>query len=555
LLSLTDRSGAQANVDLSTTETLQDVLAAINGAGLSITASVNKARNGIELIDTSGATASNLIVADGDAQTHTADRLHLQVDQAVARFDGGDLKRRVIGENTTLASLNAGAGVAKGSFTIFNTLGAGVTINITDKQKTVGDVIKEINRLDLKIVARVNDAGDGIALVDTANGTGKVRVLKGGSSTAADLDILGESSKIDVGGTLTHVLVGSTASKVTLDGKESLTDLAKKINALNAGVTATTINDGSSANPYRLILTSQRSGEAGELLVDASSAGFTLTENVAAQDARLLSGTIASASGGILATSSTNDFADVLPGVTLTAVAPSATSVNISVVNTDSDIVSTVQTVVDTYNGLRSKVAEYTRYDEVKNTFGALYGDFAIRRVDAELSALIRGQIAGIGPVKALDGLGVSLNPDGSLSLDTDKLRARYAEDPGAVREFFVGKDAPVTDDSETDGAEDDAPTVVAAPSPLKRPGFVERLKAIIDQAAGDEKSALVSRNFALERTIAINEQRIDFMTARLDKSRERWLLKFYNLELAIGKIKNNQNAIGQINAIPPLRS
>ncbi len=527
LLLLTDRSGQQATVDLASAETLQDVLNTINAAGVNITARINDARNGIQLEDTSGATASNLIVADGDAQTQTASKLGLLVNTAETKANSGDLKRRIISENTTLASLNGGAGVAKGSFTVFSTLGPGVTISITDKQKTIGDVIDEINRLGLKIEARINDAGDGIALVDTGGGTGKIKVLKGLSSTAADLHLLGESSKIDIEGKQTEVLNGSTTARVTLDGEESLTDLVKKINALNAGVTATIVNDGSSANPFHLVLTSQRSGEVGELLVDASDSGFRFAENVAAQDARLLSGTINSASGGILATSSTNDFENVLDGVKLTAVAPSSTPVVISITNTDSDVVAAVQAIVDTYNGLRSKIVEYTRYDEISNTFGTLYGDFGVRRVDAELSVLIRSQIAGVGSVQALDGLGIRLKEDGTLAFDADRLRTRFAEDPSAVRDFFAKKDR----------------------------GFVDRLKTIIEQAAGSDRSLLNSQNLALERKIALNQERIDFLNSRLDKSRERWLLKFYNLEQAIGKIKNNLDAIGQIQAIPPLGS
>ncbi len=53
-INLTDRNGASATVDLSNAETLEDVIEAINAAPVQITARVNQARNGIELMDTSG---------------------------------------------------------------------------------------------------------------------------------------------------------------------------------------------------------------------------------------------------------------------------------------------------------------------------------------------------------------------------------------------------------------------------------------------------------------------------------------------------------------------
>ena len=48
-LDLTDRSGATTTVNLASAETLDDVVAAINAAAVDIEASVNDARNGIEL--------------------------------------------------------------------------------------------------------------------------------------------------------------------------------------------------------------------------------------------------------------------------------------------------------------------------------------------------------------------------------------------------------------------------------------------------------------------------------------------------------------------------
>ena len=47
LIQLTDRSGATASVDLSAAATLDDMIAAINSAGVGIQARVNDARNGI----------------------------------------------------------------------------------------------------------------------------------------------------------------------------------------------------------------------------------------------------------------------------------------------------------------------------------------------------------------------------------------------------------------------------------------------------------------------------------------------------------------------------
>ena len=79
-LDLEDRSGATATVDLSNAETLGDVIDAINAANVDITVRVNRAGNGIELIDTSEGTG-NLTIASGDAN-NAAEKLNIAVDAA-----------------------------------------------------------------------------------------------------------------------------------------------------------------------------------------------------------------------------------------------------------------------------------------------------------------------------------------------------------------------------------------------------------------------------------------------------------------------------------------
>ncbi len=177
-LSLTDRSGATASVDLSQAQTIDDVIAAINAAGIGIQASVNQARNGIQLLDTTGASAGNLIVADGDAK-QTAEQLGLNVNAAVITKNSGDLGLKTVSENTRLASLNGGSGVAAGSFTLTDTTGRSAKVNVDAQVLTIGDLIQAIDNSGLAVQAQVNGTGDGIEIVDTAHGSGPLQVQEG----------------------------------------------------------------------------------------------------------------------------------------------------------------------------------------------------------------------------------------------------------------------------------------------------------------------------------------------------------------------------------------
>ncbi|MEX0610698.1 MAG: flagellar cap protein FliD N-terminal domain-containing protein, partial [Pirellulales bacterium] len=63
---ITNRNNVTSNVDLSAAETLSEIVEEINDQAVGVTAEINRERNGIVLTDTTGATASNFIIADGD---------------------------------------------------------------------------------------------------------------------------------------------------------------------------------------------------------------------------------------------------------------------------------------------------------------------------------------------------------------------------------------------------------------------------------------------------------------------------------------------------------
>src|SRR5262249_52717939 len=147
-----------------------------------------------------------------------------------------------------LSSYNGGQGVAKGTFKITNSLGATGTINLsTLKPQTIGDVIDAINALGLHVTASINDAGDGIKLVDSAGGSGTLTVAdQGAGKAAANLHLAGSAT-----GT---TLDGSTTIKIDVTNTDTLDSVVKKINDLGVGVTASVLNDGSGSLPAHLSL-------------------------------------------------------------------------------------------------------------------------------------------------------------------------------------------------------------------------------------------------------------------------------------------------------------
>lgn len=514
-LELTDRAGASAQVDLSGAETLFEVLQRINAAGIGISAQVNRAANGIELRDTTGQ-PGNLVVASSDG---TAEKLQLATNAAVDAVDSGDLHLQVVAPNTLLDRYNGGAGVARSGFTLIDSLGRRAYIDLSRSEvRTIGDVIRKIHQAALSVEAAINERGDGLVLRDTGGGDGRLTVLEGPSTTAADLHLLGQPLRSESEGLPIQTIDGSTTYTVTWDDRASLGDVAGLIEKLKAGISAKVLYDGSS-QPYRLMLASQRPGEAGAILLDASQSPLRFDQTVRPQDAQILLG----GASGLVISGSSNTFNNVVDGLSLEIKQATGRPVTVTVSQSDTDLVASVKTLVENYNKFRKRLKELTAYDPQTDKRSPLTGDASALRLDNDLSGFFSG-VAGAGQFRAAGELGISVQQDGSLSLDEERLKARFAEDPQAVQQFFAAKDT----------------------------GFAARLDRLLEQAAGPQNSLLASRLKALENKVAAQQSRVEAMNKRLEAERQRLLLEFYRMETAIGKLQNNMNAISSIQVLPP---
>ena len=525
-LQLTDRSGASATVDLSAAETLDDVVQAINGSGIGVTARVNDARNGILLADATGGTTSHLIAANGDA-TETATKLQIATDTTGASVNSGDLHLQVVSHQTKLSGLNGGAGVAPGTLAIYNSKNQSARINLERSDiQTVGDLIREINRLALDVRAEINATGDGIALTDFAGGSGRLHVESGSSTAVADLHLDRSAANATVDGRAAQVLDGSITETIQLGAGESLADLRAKIEAAKSGVAARVLNDGST-RPYRLALSSQRPGRDGQLVVDASGLNLSIAETNRGRDALLLVGAPGASGSQVLLTSGTNEFVNAIPGVKLQVKQPSATAVTVRVDTSDTDLVASVKTMVDNYNKFRKKLREDTTYDAAADKGSVLTGDASALRLDSELPYLLSGRFSGTGRVQSLPEVGIHLKDDGTLQLNQEELQAKFAADPQAVQDFFTKKDV----------------------------GFSARFGKLTEQLSGRDSSMLDQRYQVLEQKIGDNEARIEFMSKRLEIQQERLYSQFYRMELAVGKLQSQMSVISSIKPLAPLMS
>ena len=166
-----------ATVDLSTAKTVQDIINAINNAGVFVRARINDAGTGIEVLNEVSGTS--LSIGENGGTTAT------------------DLGIRTLTTSTPLTQLNFGNGVTtvsgtgKADLRIVAKNAETVDVDI-DGAVTVGDVIDRINAAattaGVAIKASLATTGNGIRIEDATGGTGDLTVALANLS-AAPIDL------------------------------------------------------------------------------------------------------------------------------------------------------------------------------------------------------------------------------------------------------------------------------------------------------------------------------------------------------------------------------
>lgn len=258
-----------------------------------------------------------------------------------------------------------------------------------------------------------------------------VLVVNSVASTASwysDSVATGDTALADGGFTLQ---VGSNAPvQVTFgpDGSAAtLNDLATYINGLGAGVTANVVND---SNGSRLSIVSNSSGTANNITV-SNATGLNFTQAAVGADASL---TV----DGIPIDSASNTVTGVVPGVTFNLVsAAPGVQVNVS---TSEDVDKTTQAVNDFVNAYNAVITDVNQEFKLASNGaqGPLAGDSTVRILQDIM--LGSGSYSSSGSdISSLAQLGITMNDDGTLTVDSGALGTALQSDFSGVQSFFQG--------------------------------------------------------------------------------------------------------------------
>lgn len=496
-------SAGNVTVDLRGAETLNDVIGRINDAAGDLGIEAGFDSTGLRLQIQNVIDGSDVTISDVSG-TFAADT---GLAQTGPTLRSANLQRAYLNENTALSDLPGG--VAAGTLKLTNSLGTKTSISLADAE-TLGDVIDKINDANAGVTARINDTGDGLYIEDTAGGDLDLSITDEGGNFAQKMRLRGDHDGGHVDGSL-EVTINVTPGQ-TLD------QVVKDINAAGGLATASILSDGSSVAPYRLTLSSQSSGAAGELLVDGAALGLDLSTLSQASDARVVLGDDA---GGLVVTSSSNTINNIVPGLNLNLQGVSDQPVTVTI-DADSDkLIETIQGMVTAFNQALTGIEQAGSYDLDTEKAGVLLGESTIRTAESRLLRLVTSRIPGAtGEIQRLTDVGIRFR-DGAVTFDEERFRAALTDNPEAVIEFFTDED---------DGA-------------------AAYLKKTLEDLTGAD-GLIPRRGDSLESQKDGINDRIEQLNDLLARRRERLTANFLAMEQALSQIQSQGSALSQIGSI-----
>jgi flagellar hook-associated protein 2 len=311
---------------------------------------------------------------------------------------------------------------------------------------------------------------------------------------------------------------------VSIKSTDTLTSVASKINAADAGVTAVVVTSGTQ---QRLLIRSSDTGEdygfeikayddssteitdgttgVGKFSYIAATSGTSgLTQTQAGQDASV-------SVEGITITSSSNTVSDAVPGVTLKLLSTTSSDVQITVGN-DTDTIKTKLTAFqDAYNTLVSNLKALTKYDATTKKAGDLQGDGTA----VTLLSVLNSMVSATGPAASstfsyLSDVGIQVQSSGLLSTSSSTLSTAL-DSLDDLKTFFYNYGGTTTTN-----------------------GLARRFRDFEWDANGVEGTISLKKT-ALSAAITRNESSQDKFNIRIEEIQKRLYKQYGGLDSRIG--------------------
>jgi flagellar hook-associated protein 2 len=308
---------------------------------------------------------------------------------------------------------------------------------------------------------------------------------------------------------------------------DSLASLRDKINAANAGVVASVLND---ANGARLVLRSAATGAANAFRIrvdDPGSSGLSALAFDPSVGITTLAQALAAANAsamlnGLPVSSASNTLNEVVDGIKLSLGKVTAGAVQVDVKPDQAATRKALDAFVTAYNSLNTLISEQTKYDATTRTAGLLQGDSAAVSIRSQLRNLV-GANGGISTRFArLADIGFDVQNDGSIKLNETKIATAVAN-PAELQKLFANTDLAVPANN----------------------GVATQLRNFVDQLLGAD-GTISNRSEGLRKRIDLNSSRQTQLNERAEAVEARLRAQYTALDRQLASLTGLSTYVNQ---------
>lgn len=317
-------------------------------------------------------------------------------------------------------------------------------------------------------------------------------------------------------------------------GEDSLESVRAKINASNAGVSASIIRD--SAGGARLVIRSTGTGlensmrilavpadapatpggpTLNDLVFDNPAGSATMSQSLPPLDATAIV-------NGLPITSPSNTLSSAIEGVTLTLSQVTSKPVQLNVGVDGEAMKKALNDFAKAYSEINKYISDQTKYDPDKKVASPLQGDRATLSLQSQLRGMLSANGNASKTFSRLSDAGLELQADGSLKLND----GRFTSALGNLVELgkaFSNNDV-------------DNPTEA---------GFGVRIKQLTMQMT-DSQGAVSTRSQGLRDSITRNEKQAARLEDRVLRAQVRLERQYGALDTSLTKLTGLNNFVTQ---------
>lgn len=268
------------------------------------------------------------------------------------------------------------------------------------------------------------------ATTTTGAAAGSHTVLVNSLATTSSYDTAALASGSTTFAAGQFTLQAGTGSPVTItvdSTNDTLDTLASYINSQDYGVTASVITDASGS---RLALVSNTNGAPGDLTISGNTTGLAFSKTATGSNSSL---TV----DGVPLNTTSNTVTGVIPNVTLHLTGTSANPVALTVGSDTQQSSTAIDNFVSAYNSVIQAVNAQFTYTQGASSQPPLISDVALGQVQQSLYSDVNYAISGNNGITSLASLGITMQSDGTLQVDSSELDAALSNDPSSVQNFF----------------------------------------------------------------------------------------------------------------------